>query len=115
MYCTRVLQLYVLCKCLDLSVCVCVCVLAGQHWIRLEIQPNILLEQLAIQVSPLDASYMPVSVAVYGGQTIGGLKELKTCSIPSSAREFVLVSGLTEVEDMHCACVAMTVILVPRW
>ena len=85
--------------------CVSAC---SQHWIRLEIQPNILLEQLAIQVSPLDASYMPVSVAVYGGQTIGGLKELKTCSIPSSAREFVLVSGLTEV-----VILARTVDLVP--
>ena len=64
-------------------------------------QPNILIEQLSIQVSPLDASYMPSTVSVSTGQTVGGLKELKTCSIPSNAREFPLLSGVNEVKLIH--------------
>ena len=44
-----------------------------------------------------DASYMPSLVAVLAGNTIGGLKELKQTSIPSGQREFVLISGLTQV------------------
>lgn len=71
--------------------------LSFQHWIRLEIQRNILVEQLAIQVEPSDSSYMPSLVAVLAGSTVGGLKELRQCSIPSSNREFILLSGLTEV------------------
>lgn len=71
--------------------------LAFQHWIRLEIQRNILIEQLSIHVEQSDASYMPSLVAVLAGNTIGGLKELKQTSIPSGQREFILVSGLTQV------------------
>ena len=40
---------------------------------------------------------MPSLVAVLAGNTIGGLKELKQTSIPSGQREFVLISGLTQV------------------
>jgi hypothetical protein len=48
-------------------------------------------------VEQSDASYMPSVVAVLAGNTIGGLKELKQTSIPSGQREFVLVSGFTQV------------------
>ena len=50
-----------------------------------------------MHLSPLDASYMPSTVVVLAGQTVGGLKELKSCSIPSNAKEFRLLSGLSEV------------------
>ena len=50
-----------------------------------------------MEVSPLDASYMPSSVIVYAGQTVGGLKEVKQCNVPSTAKEFPLITGLTEV------------------
>ena len=73
--------------------------LHSQHWIRLEIQRNILIEQLSIHVEQSDASYMPSLVAVLAGNTIGGLKEIKQTSIPSGQREFVLVSGLTQVKE----------------
>lgn len=56
-----------------------------------------LIEQLSIEVSPLDASYMPSVIIVYAGQTVGGLKEIKQCTIPSTIKEFPLVTGLTEV------------------
>lgn len=61
-----------------------------------------LIEQLTMEVSPLDASYMPSSIVIYAGQTVGGLKEIKQCTIPSNVKEFPLVSGLTEVH-MHMA------------
>lgn len=57
-----------------------------------------------MQLSPLDASYMPSTIVVLAGQTVGGLKELKSCSIPSSAREYTLLSGLSDVSHnvLHC-------------
>ena len=49
------------------------------------------------KVEPSDSSYMPSLVEVKVGQTVGGLKELKKVSIPSSSREAVLLTGMTEV------------------
>lgn len=40
---------------------------------------------------------MPSTIVVLAGQTVGGLKELKTCSIPSHAKDFQLLSGLSQV------------------
>ncbi len=54
-----------------------------------------------MEVSPLDASYMPSNVIIYGGQTVGGLKEIKQCNLPSNAKEFPLVTELTEVYYMY--------------
>lgn len=61
-----------------------------------------------------DASYMPSVVAVLAGNTIGGLKELKQTSIPSGQREFVLISGLTQVGadvTAWCVCTCVSVVL----
>ncbi len=44
-----------------------------------------------------DSSYMPNLVVVSGGNTIGGLKELKQTTVPTICRECVLITGLTEV------------------
>jgi E3 ubiquitin-protein ligase HERC2 len=68
----------------------------GKHWIQLEMQRNILIEQLSIQVEPSDSSYMPSLVEVKVGHTVGGLKELKKVAIPSSSREAILLTGMTE-------------------
>lgn len=62
-------------------------------------QPNIVIEQLSLQMSPLDASYMPSTVVIMTGQTVGELKEMKTCLIPSNVREFLLLSGQSEVSE----------------
>ena len=60
-----------------------------------------------------DASYMPSLVAVLAGNTIGGLKELKQTSIPSGQREFVLISGLTQVcLDINVCVVCVCVYLL---
>ena len=40
---------------------------------------------------------MPNLVVILAGSTIGGLKELKQVNVPSSCRECMLLSGLTEV------------------
>lgn len=63
-----------------------------------------------MEVSPLDASYMPSNVIIYAGQTVGGLKEIKQCNIPTSAKEFPLVTGLSEV----CMCIIFVKISVHR-
>ena len=58
-----------------------------------------------------DASYMPSLVAVLVGNTIGALKELKQTSIPSGQREFVLVSGLTQVCFAVCVCMCVCMLV----
>ena len=57
------------------------------------------------KVEPSDSSYMPSLVEVKVGQTVGGLKELKKVSIPSSSREAILLTGMTEVRSLHYKCV----------
>ena len=52
------------------------------------------------KVEPSDSSYMPSLVEVKMGHTVGGLRELKKVSVPSSAREAVLLTGMTEVGPM---------------
>ena len=60
-----------------------------------------------MQVEPSDSSYMPALVAILAGDTVGGLKELKQVSIPSSSRESILLSGMTEVCVCVCVCVCV--------
>ncbi len=55
------------------------------------------MEQLSVQVEQSDSSYMPNVVAVLAGSTVGGLKEIKHVTVPTTARECVLVTGVTEV------------------
>jgi hypothetical protein len=71
-----------------------------------------LIEQLSIHVEQSDASYMPSVVAVLAGNTIGGLKELKQTSIPSGQREFVLVSGFTQVGSGVNVCPSVVCVYV---
>ena len=70
----------------------------------MEIQRNILIEQLSIQVEQSDSSYMPNLIVASGGNTVGGLKELKQITVPTIGRECVLVTGLTEVCMCVCLC-----------
>ena len=53
------------------------------------------------KVEPSDSSYMPSLVEVKVGHTVGGLKELKKVAIPSSSREGILLTGMTEVTHTH--------------
>ena len=68
-----------------------------QHWIRLEIQPDILIHRLYMRVEPSDSSYMPSLVVVRGGESIHNLRELKTVNIGSTETLVMLLQDITEV------------------
>jgi hypothetical protein len=46
----------------------------GQHWIRLEMQPDVAVQSLRMLVDPADATYMPALVVVLGGDNLASLK-----------------------------------------
>ncbi|XP_052278368.1 E3 ubiquitin-protein ligase HERC2-like [Dreissena polymorpha] len=70
----------------------------GKHWIRLEMMPDILVNRLTMRVEPSDSSYMPSLVVVSGGETIHGLKEIRTINIGSSDS---VVTLLQEIPDYY--------------
>ena len=70
----------------------------SQHWVCLQLQPNILVDQLCMQVEPTDSSYMPSSVMVVGGNTYGNLQSIqKTVAIPPTSHNMYLLTNQTEV------------------
>ncbi len=68
-----------------------------QHWIRLEMQTDVVVSRLEMHVDPNDSSYMPSLVIVSGGETVQGLKELKTVSIGSSEKIVPLLIDMSQV------------------
>lgn len=71
-----------------------------QHWIRIELYPDLLIQRLTMTVDPSDSSYMPSVVVVSAGDSIQSLKEVKTVHI--SATE----SLCTLLEDVQRVCYA---------
>ena len=71
-----------------------------QHWIRIELYPDLLIQRLTMTVDPSDSSYMPSVVVVSAGDSIQSLKEIKTVHI--SATE----SLCTLLEDVQRVCYA---------
>lgn len=57
------------------------CGTRDNHWIRIEMQPDVLVKSLQMVVDPLDCSYMPSLVTVYGGETFNCTAELITVRI----------------------------------
>lgn len=49
-----------------------VCYFALQHWIRLELFPDVLVHRLKMIVDPADSSYMPSLVVVSGECAVNG-------------------------------------------
>ncbi len=79
-----------------------VCSLLSQHWVCLQLQPNILVDQLCMQVEPTDSSYMPSSVMVVGGNIYGNLQSIqKTVAIPPTSHNMYLLTNQTEVGGVH--------------
>ena len=72
------------------------CGTKGKHWIRLEIEQNVLVQQLKIMVDPADGSYMPSKVSVCGGNSFMNMKELAFVNIGTNATTITLVSNLSE-------------------
>jgi E3 ubiquitin-protein ligase HERC2 len=69
----------------------------GKHWIRLEIQPNVLVDQLCMQVEPTDSSYTPQTVSIKGGESVSHLRKLqKMVTVPATAHNVYLLTGLSE-------------------
>ena len=52
------------------------CGAQGQHWIRLEIQPDVLLQSLKMIVDPADSTYMPSVIIISTGDNLSALKVL---------------------------------------
>ncbi|XP_023218340.1 E3 ubiquitin-protein ligase HERC2-like isoform X1 [Centruroides sculpturatus] len=72
------------------------CGTQGKHWIRLEMQPDILVHRLRMTVDPADSSYMPSVVVLSGGPSVSSLKELKTIHIGPTETLVTLLSDQAE-------------------
>jgi len=70
-----------------------------QHWVRLEIQSDILIHRLYMKVDPADSSYMPSLIVVSAGDTLNNMKEVRTVNIPSTE------SLVTIIQDINDVCV----------
>ncbi|KAL3879973.1 hypothetical protein ACJMK2_032247, partial [Sinanodonta woodiana] len=68
----------------------------GKHWIRLELQPDILIHRLYMRVEPADSSYMPSVVVVSCGESSRTLKEFRTINISSSETLITLLQDMQE-------------------
>ncbi|XP_054270101.1 E3 ubiquitin-protein ligase HERC2 isoform X2 [Macrosteles quadrilineatus] len=66
----------------------------GKHWIRLEMQPDIVVQSLRMKVDPCDSSYMPSLVVVSGGNSFTGLQELATVHVRNTNTIVTLLSDV---------------------
>ncbi|XP_062576893.1 E3 ubiquitin-protein ligase HERC2-like, partial [Saccostrea cucullata] len=69
----------------------------GKHWIRLEMQPDILLHRLYMKVEPSDSSYMPSLVVISAGDTLNSMREIRAVNITSSESIVTLLQDLNDV------------------
>lgn len=69
----------------------------SQHWIRLEMLPDILLHRLYMKVEPSDSSYMPSLVVISAGDTLSSMKEIRAVNITSSESVVTLLQDLNDV------------------
>ncbi|CAH1776574.1 unnamed protein product, partial [Owenia fusiformis] len=68
----------------------------GKHWIRLEMQPDVIIQQLFMRIEPSDSSYMPSLVIVSGGDSEKHLKELKCVNIENTETLVTLLGDMSE-------------------
>jgi len=68
-----------------------------QHWIRLDMQPDVLVHSLKMTVDPSDSSYMPSLVVVSGGDSFTAMNELATVNIRNTDTVVLLLSDVKEV------------------
>ncbi|KAL8607282.1 hypothetical protein ACOMHN_047613 [Nucella lapillus] len=72
----------------------------GKHWIRLEMQPDMVVNRLCMRIDPTDSSYTPSLVVVSAGESISTLKEIRTVHIPASETLVTLISDLSEFYEL---------------
>jgi len=68
-----------------------------QHWIRLDMQPDVLVHSLKMTVDPSDSSYMPSLLVVSGGDSFTAMNELATVNIRNTDTVVLLLSDVKEV------------------
>jgi hypothetical protein len=68
-----------------------------QHWIRMEMQPDMLVHSLKMTVDPSDSSYTPSLVVVSGGDSFTAMNELATVNIRNTDTVVSLLSDSKEV------------------
>lgn len=68
-----------------------------QHWIRLELFPDVLVHSLKMKVEPSDTSYMPSLVKISAGSSFSTLQELSAVSIHPQDTVVTLLSDIHEV------------------
>ncbi|XP_017782464.1 PREDICTED: E3 ubiquitin-protein ligase HERC2 isoform X2 [Nicrophorus vespilloides] len=76
------------------------CGIQGEHWIRLEIQPDILIKSLKMGVDPSDKTYMPSVIIINGGTAVGSLSELNVVYVSSTDRMVTLLSNMDQYYPM---------------
>ncbi|KAK7486952.1 hypothetical protein BaRGS_00021768, partial [Batillaria attramentaria] len=72
----------------------------GKHWIRLEMQPEMVINRLCMRIDPGDSSYTPSLVVVSAGESVSNLKEIRTIHIPANETLVTLVSDMTEAYEL---------------
>lgn len=73
------------------------CGTQNKHWIRLEMNPDIIVKNIRMGVDPGDNSYMPSVVTVNGGKTLSSMTELNVINVKNSDTSVVLLSNLDKV------------------
>ena len=73
-----------------------------QHWIRLELHPDLLIQRLSMTVDPSDSSYMPSVVVISAGDSMQSLKEIKTVHINPTDSAVTLLEDAQEVREFLC-------------
>ncbi|KAJ8297784.1 hypothetical protein KUTeg_024315 [Tegillarca granosa] len=68
----------------------------GKHWIRLEMQPDIVIHRLYMRIEPSDSSYMPSLVVISAGDTLSSMKEIRTISVASSETHVTLLQDMND-------------------
>ncbi|GFN81530.1 E3 ubiquitin-protein ligase herc2-like, partial [Plakobranchus ocellatus] len=68
----------------------------GKHWIRLEMQPDMVISKLVMRVDPNDSSYIPSLLVISGGDSVGNLKEIKSVHSPPNEAFVTLLQDMTE-------------------
>ncbi|XP_068720941.1 E3 ubiquitin-protein ligase HERC2-like [Montipora capricornis] len=68
----------------------------GKHWIRMELNPDLLIQRLTMTVDPSDSSYMPSVVVLSAGDNIQALKEIKTIHISATESVVTLIEDAQE-------------------
>ena len=72
------------------------CGAQGQHWVRLEIQPDVIIQSLKIVVDPADSTYMPSLIIISTGDNLSALKEISSVNVYGSDTSVTLLSNLKE-------------------